>query len=246
MWVRSKSSSMQRKRLLGPLSVVALLVVATAPVAAQSSVTEDIIWSVNNNLLAVAIPITVLVEAALFYTVWKFRKSDEAKPTQENRRLEVTWTITTALVLLFVGVTAYGAMANPAVITTEDAAQDAIDDGDPVVVHVDSFQWDWQFNYQDGPQEQQTLVLPADRKVVLELSSRNVLHAFHAPELGLKKDAFPGHDTYITTTITEEGTYTLYCAEYCGTGHSEMIATIEVVDQETYDEWVEDPENTTI
>ncbi|MFB6120663.1 MAG: cytochrome c oxidase subunit II [Halobacteriaceae archaeon] len=241
---------MQWKRSLGPLSVavVALVAVATSPAAAQStsSVTEKLIWGVNNNLLAVAIPITVLVEGILFYTVWKFRNSDEAKPTQENRRLEVTWTITTALVLLFVGVTAYGAMASDDVITTQEDAQEAIESGNPAVVEVDAYQWGWQFNYDDGPQEASTLVLPTDRTVVLELSSRNVIHSFHAPELGLKKDSFPGQKTYIKTTLTEEGTYTLYCAEFCGAGHSGMLATIEVVDQETYNQWLQDPENTTL
>lgn len=237
---------MQRKRLLGPLSVAALIAVASAPVAAQTSTTDELISGVNVDLLAVAVPITVLVEGILFYTVWKFRNSEEAKPTKENRRLEVTWTITTALVLLFVGVTAYGAMANDDVITTQDDAQDAIEGGNPAVVEVDAYQWDWQFHYADGPQEETTLVLPTDRTVVLELSARNVIHAFHAPELGLKTDAFTGHKTYLKTTIKEEGTYMLYCAEFCGAGHSGMTAQIEVVDQDTYDDWVEDPENTSI
>jgi cytochrome c oxidase subunit 2 len=238
---------MQWKRLLGPLSVVAVLAVATSPAAAQgTSVTEELIWGVNNNLLAVAVPITVLVEGVLFYTVWKYSKADEASPTRENRRLEVTWTVTTALVLLFVGITAYGAMASDDVITTKDDAQDAIEGGNAAVVEVDAFQWNWRFNYADGPQEQSTLVLPTDRPVVLELTAQNVIHSFHVPGLALKQDAFPGHTTYLKTTIYEEGTYTLYCAEFCGSGHSKMLATIEVVDGETYDQWVEDPENTTV
>jgi cytochrome c oxidase subunit 2 len=241
---------MNAKRLLGPLSLVALFAVAVTPAAAQGadSVTEQVIWGVNNNLLAIAVPVTLLVEGILFYTVWKYRADnvEEASPTQENRRLEITWTVTTALVLLFVGFTAYGAMANENVITTEEDVQNAIETGNPAVVEVEAYQWGWRFNYPEGPQGESTLVLPADRTVVLNLSSTDVIHSFHAPGLALKQDAFPGQTSYLMTNITNTGTYKLYCAEYCGAGHSKMLADIQVVDNETYSDWVEDPQNTTL
>jgi len=250
MWDRFQPGFMQRKRLLAPLALAAgFLLVAVAPAAAQGadSVTEELIWGVNNNLLAIAVPITLLVEGILFYTVWRFRNAEEAEPTQENRRLEITWTVTTAVVLLFVGFTAYGAMANENVVTTQADVEEAMETGDPAYVEVDAYQWAWDFDYpNDGPQDAETLVLPADRTVILELGARNVLHSFHAPELALKQDAFPGHATYLMTTINEPGEYTLYCAEYCGSGHSKMLATIQVVDDDTYRDWVADPGNTTL
>lgn len=240
---------MRRKRLLVPLCFVALFAVAVTPAAAQGadSVTEQLISSVNDRLLFVAVPITLLVEGVLFYTVWKFRNAEEATPTHENRRLEITWTVTTALVLLFVGFTAYGAMANPNVITTDEDAQQAIESEGTAVVDVRAYQWGWTFNYTDGAAaDRQKLVLPSEGTVVLRMQSDAVIHAFHAPELALKQDIFPGHTTYLMTENLEEGTYQLYCAEYCGAGHSQMLAEIQVVSPETYDEWVQDPDNTTL
>jgi len=252
---------MRGKRLAPVLvAVVGFLAAFVDPVAASGyqSITEQYIRDLNSMMLAAALPITLLVEGILIYTVWKFRNSDEAKPTKENRRLEITWTVATAVVLLFVGVAAYGVMGQSVVTATGPDAQAAMAEEDSVTVNVEGVQWYWNYEYVDANVStssgagganavgDQPLVLPADTKVVIETESADVIHAFHAPELGLKVDALPGQQNYIITNDLEEGTYQLYCAEFCGVGHSEMLGDIEVVDRETYENYVEDPENTTV
>ena len=234
----------------GLLALGGLLAVAADPVAAAgyTTVTEQLIQNLNNELLAVAIPVTLLVEGILVYTVWKFRNNEEAKPTKENRRLEITWTIATAVLLLFVGVGAYTAMANPYVTAPEDEAQNAIDDG-AVVVEAHAVQWYWEFEYpEENVTSRGTMVVPAGQDIVIKTSSADVIHSFHAPELGLKADAVPGQTNYLITRVNEgqTGTYQLYCAEFCGAGHSEMLAEIKVVSPEKYEQWIEDPENTSV
>ncbi|QLC33939.1 cytochrome c oxidase subunit II [Halarchaeum sp. CBA1220] len=236
---------MFRKRLASVLAMglVGLVVFAVDPAAAASSITDQYIGNVSNLLLAVALPITIIVEGILFYAIWKFRKADEAKPTQENRRLEITWTAATAVVLLFVGLAAYGAMGSPYVMASDQQYQQMMEEPDTEVVHVDSYQWSWQFHYQhEGTNfTSNKLVLPADQQVVLKITSRDVLHAVHIPALGLKKDAFPGHATYLATEIdpsaVQDEPYVLYCAEFCGAGHSNMLADVVVMDQGEYDQW---------
>ncbi|GGL30941.1 cytochrome c oxidase subunit II [Halarchaeum grantii] len=236
---------MFRKRLASVLAMglVGLVVFAVDPAAAASSITDQYIGNVSNLLLAVALPITIIVEGILFYAIWKFRKADEAKPTQENRRLEITWTAATAVVLLFVGLAAYGAMGSPYVMASDQQYQQMMEEPNTEVVHVDSYQWSWQFHYQhEGTNfTANKLVLPADQQVVLKITSRDVLHAVHIPALGLKKDAFPGHATYLATEIdpstVQDEPYVLYCAEFCGAGHSNMLADVVVMDQSEYDQW---------
>ena len=63
-------------------------------------------------------------------------------------------------------------------------------------------------------------------------------NAFHVPAMGLKSDAFPGRSNYIKTRPTETGNYQLYCAEYCGVGHSGMLGTVEVKSQDEYQQWL--------
>jgi cytochrome c oxidase subunit 2 len=252
---------MRGKRLAPVLvAVVGFLAAFVDPVAASGyqSITEQYIRDLNSMMLAAALPITLLVEGILVYTVWKFRKNDEAKPTKENRRLEITWTVATAVVLLFVGVAAYGVMGQTAVTATGQDAQAAMAEEDSVTVEAEGVQWYWNYEYVDegvatssgaggdGVVGDQPLVLPADTKVVIRTASSDVIHAFHAPELGLKADALPGQNNYIVTDRLEEGTYQLYCAEFCGVGHSNMLGEIVVVDRDTYEDYVEDPENTTV
>ena len=103
----------RRAVLRTAVGVALLALLGATPVAAQASINEQLISNLNEKLLYVAIPIAVLVEAILFYTVYKYKDNDNPQPTQENRRLEITWTVATAIILLFVGFAAYRCSATP-------------------------------------------------------------------------------------------------------------------------------------
>jgi cytochrome c oxidase subunit 2 len=241
---------MNAKRVgwLALLAVVAV-VLAVEPATAQvaDSTTEDAIWGLNMQLISIAVPITILVEGILIYTVWKFRKNDAPEPTQENRRLEITWTVATAVILLFVGVASYQVLANPYV--TASSQQSLGTDEEPLEVQVYGQKYNWEFVYPEQEtgnvdisqnfSNSDTLVMPANRPVRFNITSRDWLHAFHVPGLGLKQDAFPGQWNQIQTNATTTGNYQLYCAEYCGVGHSGMLGTVNVTTQETFQDWAE-------
>ncbi|MFW5977959.1 MAG: cytochrome c oxidase subunit II [Halohasta sp.] len=236
---------MNAKRFaLASLLSAAVLVLFADPVAAQST-SAELINELNNKLLYIALPITLLVEVILIYAVLKFKDNDEAKPTKENRRLEITWTVATAFILLFVGVASYGVMADPAVTFNEQENDVAPGDGD-VLVEAEAYQWGWTMSYPDenitveGGGEGPTIYLPEGQDVYIGVSSTDVIHAFHVPDLGLKMDALPDETQYLKTDDLEEGSYQGYCAEYCGQAHSQMYFTVEVVDQDEYDDWLDE------
>jgi len=238
---------MKRSRLvLASLLSAVVFSLAADPVAAQTSVSAGLINNLNEKLLLVAVPITLLVEGILIYTVYRFKDADDAKPTRENRRLEITWTVATAVILLFVGVASYGVLANENVSFEQDE-QKVAPDGDDVVVHMDAFQWGWQASY---PQEdvqisstEPTVVIPKGQDVYFNITSSDVLHAFHVPQLGLKQDAMPGQSNVIKTEALEEGTYQGYCAEFCGVAHSQMYFEIKVVSQSEYEQYIEEQQS---
>lgn len=215
-------------RLLAALAGLAL---AAQPVAAQASSSDAAITSLNERLLVVAIPITVLVEAVLIYTVFKYKDQDEAKPTRENRRLEITWTIATAAVLLFVGISASITMADDSVITPDDPE---ISSDTEEQVNVTAYRYGWTFSYPEynvtTDATAQPLYVAKGQPTYFSLTTDDWLHAFHAPSLGLKHDAVPGKVAWMKTTATQTGTYQGYCAEYCGTGHSGMMFEVQVVE----------------
>lgn len=222
---------MERERITSTVfAALAGLAVAAQPVAAQASSSDAAISGLNERLLVVAIPITVLVEAVLIYTVYKYKDQEEAKPTRENRRLEITWTIATAAVLLFVGISASITMADDSVITPDDPeiGQDAEE------VNVTAYRYGWTFEYTkhnvsyDGTSN--PLFIAQGQETYFSLTTDDWLHAFHVPDLGLKHDAVPGKVAYMKTTATKTGTYQGYCAEYCGVGHSGMMFEVQVVE----------------
>jgi len=228
-----------------------LLALATVPaVAVASSTTEQLIQSLNEQLLSLAVPIAVLVEVILAYTIWRFRANgdrdtDGPQPTRENRQLEITWTIATALVLLFVGTASFFTLAHPAVSTILDDSQSDQGPGeapeDAVEVNIVAEQWEFTFEYPDeNVTVNETLVLPANQSVYLYITSEDVIHSVHVPELGLKQDAIPGQRHLLRTVPTDEGEYRLYCAELCGEGHAEMLSTIRVVSEAEYESWLDE------
>ncbi|WP_224447076.1 cytochrome c oxidase subunit II [Haloprofundus salilacus] len=237
---------MKRTRiaLVSLFSAVALAFVAV-PAAAQPSTTVELINELNGKLLYIGIPITLLVEVILIYTVIKFRNNDDPQPTKENRRLEITWTVATAIILLFVGVASYGVLANPDVTYAEQPGVETPGEGNSALVHAEAYQWGWEFTYPgenvtvDGS-EASPVVVPMNQSVYFEVTSRDVIHAFHVPEMGLKMDAFPSQNQTIKTVPTEEGTYQGYCAEFCGVAHSQMYFQVEVVPQDEYEQWLQE------
>jgi len=244
------------ERRVGFAALVGALVLAVVvdPAAAQSTAdttTEELIWGLNKWLLYLAVPIVILVEGILIYTVWKYRKQDEPLPTKENRRLEITWTVATAVILVVVGIATYTVLANPYVTASSEQELDA--EQEPIEVQVVAQTYFWTFEYPNETVREITgedttvtqvstsdepLVLPTDRPVRLNVTSKDLLHAFHVPDLGLKQDAFPGQYNSLLTKANSEGTYQLYCAEYCGAGHSNMLGTVRTVNQTGFESWL--------
>lgn len=230
------------------ITLVAGLVFGTVPVAAAGydSTTEALIRTLNTQLTVIALPITVFVLAVLLYTVLRFRGNDEPKPTGENRNLEISWTVATALILVVVGVLSYQVMADPSVTTTQEMAQDAPEDA--VEVTLVGHQWYWEVQYPDENitiQNVDTIYLPVDRPVYITVTSGDVIHSVHVPDLGLKADAIPGQRSFLQTRILNEGEYQLYCAEFCGAGHSKMTAVVKGVPEDEYEQWLEQQQNST-
>ncbi len=119
-------------------------------------------------------------------------------------------------------------------------------------------QWAWDFNYltdnvyDPGIQAQTndssagagtveesqipTLYLPVDKKITIQLNSRDVIHSFWVPAFLYKKDVIPGRTNYMYFNTTgRTGTFVGKCAELCGEYHSAMLFNVKIVSQDEYD-----------
>ncbi|HVG87158.1 MAG TPA: hypothetical protein VM820_21725 [Vicinamibacterales bacterium] len=84
------------------------------------------------------------------------------------------------------------------------------------------------------------LVLPIDRAVVVQLTSRDVVHSFTLPEMRVKQDATPGFVSRTWFTPVKEGTWEIGCSQLCGLGHYRMRGEYRVVSQEAWVRWITD------
>jgi cytochrome c oxidase subunit 2 len=105
-------------------------------------------------------------------------------------------------------------------------------------VFVQGKKWMWKFAYPGGPSSVDVLRVPQGRPIRLLLTSRDVIHSFFVPALRVKQDALPGRYTQTWFTADRPGRYEIFCAEYCGLGHSAMLGELVVMPQAEFDTWM--------
>ncbi|MGH7284365.1 MAG: cytochrome c oxidase subunit II [Polyangiaceae bacterium] len=108
---------------------------------------------------------------------------------------------------------------------------------DCMTVYVTAKQWMWELAYDDGTSEQNLLVVPVGKAVKLVMTSRDVIHSFYVPAFRLKQDVLPGRYVTLWFQATELGDFDIFCAEYCGTSHSNMHGIVRVVSASDFDAW---------
>ncbi len=108
-----------------------------------------------------------------------------------------------------------------------------------VAVDVSAMQFAWIFNY---PNEIATaeLHVPVGKKVRLNMTAVDVLHAFWVPQLRIKQDVIPGRSTYLEFTPRVVGEYPVVCAELCGSYHGGMRTTMVIDTPEDYEKWLKE------
>jgi len=106
-----------------------------------------------------------------------------------------------------------------------------------MVVYVTAKQWMWKFSYDDGQSSEDTLYVPEHQRVRLVLTSRDVIHSFFAPSFRVKQDVIPGRWVNLWLDAAPPGDYPIYCAEYCGVGHSRMLGHVRVLTAAEWATW---------
>jgi cytochrome c oxidase subunit 2 len=220
----------------------------------QSALARDV-YDLHTMINLVCLVIFIVVFGAMFYSIWKHRKSvgHKAAHFHESTTVEIIWTIIPFFILI--------GMAYPAtksVLAMKDTSNP------DMTIKVTGYQWKWEYDYlKDGvkfmstlktPREQienqqakgehyllevdNELVVPVNKKVRVLLTAGDVIHAWWVPELAIKQDAIPGfiRDAWFKSETT--GTFRGQCVELCGKDHAFMPIVVKVVTQEEYDAWL--------
>ena len=179
----------------------------------------------------------------------------EEHTAHHNNTLEAAWSIFPGLIVIWIfgaGFIGYVKMRTPP--------------ADAYEIQVVAKKWNWSFVYPNGYVDAD-LHVPIDRDVKLVMSSDDVLHSLYIPAFRVKMDVVPGRYSMLwfkatkvapekTTDISgyfdegdgeqpfntsweDEGGFDLFCTEYCGQGHSSMLAKVIVHEAGTFGSWLE-------
>jgi cytochrome c oxidase subunit 2 len=206
----------------------------------------------------------------------------------DQHRLELAWTIVPAVILLFIAFVQVNTWEEIKYLSRMPKP-----DQQPLQIEVSARQFEWRIRYpsperlrswekdaalakdfgtKQGKHEDDVYIVNEvhtwkDQKVLVHLTTRDVIHSFYLPNLRLKQDALPGKTIpvwfeAVESNTTREGSdrwvdgggfdpktkapkdpakvWELACAELCGWGHYKMIGRLYVHDsRDDFFAWLE-------
>jgi cytochrome c oxidase subunit 2 len=200
-------------------------------------------------------------QIGLGWMVWKYRDTGKAGDrglyTHGSNRLEMIWTVVTAVVFISLGIMGQSVWAS---LRLHDAPAGSY----TVEVVAQQFQWNFHYPGKDnvfgktdpkliddgalnfvGLDESDpnakddsvitALAIPVNKPVELRLRSKDVIHSFWVPPLRFKQDLVPGMEIKVHFTATKVGQYELACAELCGQLHFKMRSFMLVLPDDEMD-----------
>jgi cytochrome c oxidase subunit 2 len=84
--------------------------------------------------------------------------------------------------------------------------------------------------------------VPVNHNVILEITSKDVIHSVAIQAMRIGQDAIPGSEIPIWFKPVKVGTYEIVCAQLCGAGHYGMRGTLVVDTDADYKGWLDDME----
>jgi len=178
-------------------------------------------------------------EGALVVFVIRYRRRRRAVDVEGpqihgNTRLEVLWTIIP--VFLVAIIVAFVFYKLPDVSDVSRAANEPASEPN-LKIDVRGHQFYWEFRYPDGSVTYDTMVVPVNRTVELDVTSqvKDVIHSWWIPALGGKIDAIPGRLNHTWFRAQRAGVFEGNCAEYCGLNHSRMVMNVHALPAGEFD-----------
>ena len=205
----------------------------------QDAISITILWLIrlHDHLI---IYITIILSLVI-YILYKLLNTNKIyRYVIEAQILEIIWTILPCLTLLSLAFPSLHTLyLIEEIITPEISFK--------VIAH----QWYWTYEYTDFNiisfdsylkhinelKQGEFRLLETDNRIVTPVTldtrtlvtSRDVIHSWALPSLGLKIDAIPGRLNQLNYIVTKSGVYYGQCSEICGANHSFIPIVIEAI-----------------
>jgi cytochrome c oxidase subunit 2 len=150
--------------------------------------------------------------------------------------LEIIWTIIPSIILFVIAIPSFSLL-----YSMEEVYEPNF------TIKIIANQWYWSYDYgnlnlewdsymindvdliQGEPRlltVDNPLFIPVETNVRLLVTSKDVIHAFAVPSLGLKVDAVPGRLNQLSVYINRPGIFYGQCSELCGVNHGFMPISV--------------------
>ncbi len=206
--------------------------VFTPPQGTEVAVQFDHLYSF---ILWASLIACVILIGGMVYFVYKYRRQSPKEKTpyiSHSTALELTWSIIP--LIIFIGVFVWGWIVYHKMRAfPEDAFE----------IHAYGRQWAWDFVYKSGKKTTNEFVVPAATNVKIILTSQDVIHSFFIPSMRIKQDAVSGRYTALWFKADKVGDYHVFCTEYCGAAHAQMLARMKVLPKAEFEQWLQEDDS---
>lgn len=182
-------------------------------------------------ILGISFFFLIALTVVMIYFIYKYNKKRHPVATQihGSTTLEIVWTVIPfilTMVMFYYGWAGWKPM--------QKAPKDAME------VTVYGRMWNFSYEYENG-RRTDTLFLPKDQAVKLNLKAMDVLHSLYIPAFRVKQDMVPEKENNFMWFIPQKvGSYEIFCTEYCGLQHSYMYSTVKVMENNDFQKWITD------
>ncbi len=172
----------------------------------------------------------VAITATMIYFVFRYnmKRNPKSEHIEGNLTLEIVWTIIPLILVGFMFI--YG---------WRDWKMMKSPPKNAFTIKSNARMWSWSFSYPNG-KVTDTLFVPMNKPVIINVNSSDVIHSLYIPAFRVKQDVVPGNKNFLWFIAQKEGTYDLFCAEYCGLRHSYMNTAVVAMPQKVFNKWYTD------
>lgn len=232
---------------------------------------DSMFWTTTSITMVVFVVTQILLFTFVF--IYKYSPKRRAYFLPHNNTIEKVWTIAPAIVLTVLVI--FGFFTWQEVTNSADAKGEVAS----INVDITGEQFAWNLRY-PGPDgilgkknykligganklgidyndknslddlKADTMVIPVNKSVRLNISSKDIIHSVYMPHFRVQLNAVPGLPTFFkfTPTMTTEQMrnklekpefeYLVYCNKICGGGHWNMQKVVRVVTEAEYTQWL--------
>jgi len=193
-------------------------------------------WNVDAIFISLLLLCSFVTSGIFAVMIWfciKYRRGSRAnrkRDASEATRIQIELTWIVIPLVVFIGLFIWAGNVYYQMFSPPDKG---------LAIYVIGKEWMWKIEHPGGQREIDQLHIPIDQNIILTLTSQDVIHDFDVPAFRIKHDVLPGRYVRMWFRATKVGKYHLFCGQYCGDFHSQMVGDVIAMSSTDYAAWLQ-------